>query len=139
MLKMPAMMLTAATLAMGGAALAAEKEQARPLQNVKVIPADTPRGEVTELMKFFTRSLGVRCTYCHVGEEGQPLSTYDFASDAKKEKRMARFMLKMTYDINNRHFGDEVDASITNMQANEVTCYTCHRGSTEPLHDRPKS
>lgn len=138
MLKMPTLMLAAATIALGGAAIGAETEQSRPLENVKVIPKDTPRGEVVELMKHFTRALGVRCTYCHVGEEGEPLSTYDFASDAKREKKMARFMMRMTYDINDRHFGDEARASVTNMQANEVTCYTCHRGSTDPLRDRPK-
>ena len=33
------------------------------------------------VMPGFTRALGVRCSYCHVGEEGESLSTYDFASD----------------------------------------------------------
>ena len=139
MLKTPTLMLIAATTVLAGAAIGAEVDQSRPLENVKVIPADTPRSEVTELMKHFTRSLGVRCSYCHVGEEGAPLSTYDFASDAKRNKRTARFMMRMTYDLNDRHFGDEISASKTDMRANAVTCYTCHRGSTEPLTERPAS
>ncbi|WP_265570282.1 c-type cytochrome [Sphingomicrobium nitratireducens] len=120
------------------AGAAAQNAGPKPYENVKVIPKSTPRAETTELMKHFTRALGVRCSYCHVGEEGAPLSTYDFGSDAKKEKRTARYMLKMVHGINARYFADEGTPSVTDMRRNEVTCYTCHRGSTEPLTDRPK-
>src|SRR6185437_12934948 len=51
-----------------------------------------------------TVSLGVRCTYCHVGEEGKPLSTFDFASDAKDHKLTARKMLAMMHRINAEDF-----------------------------------
>ena len=59
-------------------------------------------------MKFFAQSLGVRCTFCHVGIEGQPLSTFDFASDAKKEKLTARKMLVMVHRINSQDFGIQI-------------------------------
>ncbi len=49
-------------------------------------------------MKGFTRALGVRCSHCHVG--GNPLSTYDFASDENPNKGRAREMLRMLNSIN---------------------------------------
>ena len=78
-------------------------------------------------MKFFAQSLGVRCTFCHVGTEGQPLSSFDFASDAKREKQTARMMLAMVQRINTQDFG------VTDMSKSRVTCFTCHRGSEHPL------
>ena len=57
-----------------------------PYKNLKVFPQDITRAQLLSNMKLFSQSLGVRCTYCHVGTEGQPLSTFDFASDAKEHK-----------------------------------------------------
>src|SRR6059058_3640019 len=51
-----------------------------PFKNLKVLPKDISRADLLSTMKFFSQSLGVRCTNCHVGEEGKPLSTFDFAS-----------------------------------------------------------
>jgi len=82
-------------------------------------------------MKFFAQSLGVRCTHCHVGEEGKPLSTFDFASDAKQTKLTARKMLAMVHRINSEDFG------VTDFANVKVTCFTCHRGSTKPLTAPP--
>ena len=65
-----------------------------PFKNLKVFPKDIGRAELLTNMKFFAQSLGVRCTYCHVGTEGQPLSTFDFASDATRQER-ARNRLKL--------------------------------------------
>ena len=68
-----------------------------PHKNLKVLPQDIPGPQLLSTMKFFSLSLGVRCTFCHVGEEGKPLSTFDFASDAKREKQTARKMLAMVH------------------------------------------
>ena len=48
----------------------------------------------------FTRALGVPCSYCHKGKEGEPLGTYDFASDENPNKNRAREMLRMPESIN---------------------------------------
>src|SRR6185503_13100269 len=65
--------------------LAAHSAQAQfppqKLQNLKVFPKDIPVRALLDTMGGFTRALGVRCSYCHVGNEGEPLSTYDFAAD----------------------------------------------------------
>ena len=94
-----------------------------PYKNLKVFPRDIQRAQLLTNMKFFSQSLGVRCTFCHVGDEGKPMSTFDFASDAKAKKLTARAMLEMAHKINKDEFGGEM----------KVTCFTCHRGSTKPL------
>src|SRR5689334_1160252 len=96
-----------------------------PFKNLQVFPKDISRPELIANMKFFAQSLGVRCTFCHVGVEGQPPSTYDFASDAKREKLTARKMLAMVHAINQQYFG------VTDFSKVKVTCFTCHRGSTK--------
>jgi tetratricopeptide (TPR) repeat protein len=99
------------------------------LQNLKVFPKDIPVRALIDTMAGFTRALGVRCTYCHVGEEGQPLSTFDFASDEKPTKNKAREMLRMVGAIN----GDYLTklASRRSPPVN-VACMTCHRGVSVP-------
>jgi hypothetical protein len=84
---------------------------------------------LVDTMAGFTRALGVRCTYCHLGREGEPLSTYDFRSDEKPEKVKAREMIRMVAAINADHLG-HLDGR--REPAIVVTCATCHRGVTEP-------
>jgi hypothetical protein len=99
---------------------------APPHKNLKVLPADISGPQLIATMKFFSQSLGVRCTFCHVGADGQPLSSFDFASDAKREKQTARKMLAMVHRINQEDFG------VTDFSKVKVTCFTCHRGSQHP-------
>lgn len=101
-------------------------------KNLQVFPKDIAKPQLLANMRFFTQSLGVRCTFCHVGVEGQPPSTYDFASDAKKEKLTARKMLLMVQRINTQDFAVQ-----PTMATAKVTCFTCHRGSMKPLTAPP--
>jgi tetratricopeptide (TPR) repeat protein len=99
------------------------------LQNLKVFPKDIPVRALLDTMGSFTRALGVRCTYCHVGEEGQPLSSFDFASDEKPTKNKAREMLRMVGAINGEY--------LTKLESRRtppvsVACMTCHRGVSVP-------
>jgi hypothetical protein len=43
-----------------------------------VLPADMAVRALIDTMAGFTRASGVRYTYCHVGNEGEPLTSYDF-------------------------------------------------------------
>ena len=95
-------------------------------KNLQVFPKDIARDQLMQNMKFFAQSLGVRCVHCHVGEADKPLSTFDFASDAKKEKLIARKMLTMVHRINSEDFGVKDFSNV------KVTCYTCHRGGLKP-------
>jgi hypothetical protein len=80
-------------------------------KNLKLLPADE---NLIPTMRSFTVALGVKCDFCHV--QG------DFASDDKHHKEIARHMITMAKNIN----GNFPDGKT------HVTCYTCHRGATEP-------
>lgn len=85
--------------------------------------------QLAPVMRGFTGALGVRCSYCHVGEEGEPLSTYDFASDDNQKKKTARTMLRMLGVINDSISSiDWGDRPKVNMW-----CHTCHRGRPRPM------
>ena len=97
--------------------------------NLKVLPKNITRQELLSTMRGFALGLGVRCTYCHVGEEGQPLSTYKFAADDKRTKRVARVMIDMVNHINEEHLADVPDRPEPHIV---VRCETCHRGVARP-------
>ena len=116
--------------------------------NLQVLPKDIDKGQLVQTMRSFTQALGVRCPFCHVGEEGQPLDTFNFMSDAKEEKATARKMLRMVTDINEKYLKDlddhdeagepgEAEGREREAEGPKVTCYTCHRGEEHPLTRRP--
>jgi hypothetical protein len=104
-----------------------------PPKNLQVLPKDTTRQQINGIMRGFTRALGVRCPYCHVGEEGADLNTFDFASDEKPTKKTARLMLQNLMETNAKF------ASIGDKPAGEprVSCWTCHRGEAKPASPPP--
>jgi hypothetical protein len=55
-----------------------------------VLDSETDGQHLRLVMGGFVRGLGVSCAHCHVGEEGQPLSTCDSPSDAYPNKDRAR-------------------------------------------------
>jgi len=87
------------------------EEQFKNIQVLKGIPAD----QLIPAMQFITASLGVECEFCHV--QGA------FEKDDKKPKQTARKMMEMMFAINKDNFEGH----------REVTCYSCHRGSTDPV------
>lgn len=123
-----AISVAAACLAAGSSVTAAQWPPER-IKNVKVLGADISIRSLVDTMAGFTRALGVRCTYCHVGSESASLDTYDFVSDSLPAKVKAREMLRMVLAINGEHLtklADRRDPPIV------VTCATCHRGVTQP-------
>ena len=98
-------------------------------KNLQVLPKDWPGSRLQPVMIGFTRALGVRCSYCHVGEEGKPLSTFDFASDDNPNKNRAREMYRMLEDINNHLKNIQPSGD----QRVNMWCNTCHRGRPRPM------
>ena len=96
--------------------------------NLEVLPADVSRSELVGVMRGFAFALGVRCNYCHVGDDPNDLAGYDFASDEKEPKRIARQMMRMRRDVNER-----VLAATGRERPVEVGCATCHRGLPRPI------
>lgn len=96
-------------------------------KNIQVLPPTISSRELSSAMRSFTRALGVRCSYCHVGEEGASLATYDFEADDKAPKRATRDMIRMVQSINQTHL-----AGLEESRPMAVTCVTCHRGNSKP-------
>lgn len=95
--------------------------------NLQVLPQDIGRAALIGAMRDFATGLGVRCNYCHVGENAATLENFDFASDAKDAKKMARGMMRMMRELNERFLPQMPrPATVT------VGCITCHRGLPVP-------
>jgi hypothetical protein len=123
-------MLAVACAASSGSA-EAQGFPPKQFQNLQVFPKDAGPAVVIAAMKNFTRALGVRCQFCHVGEEGMPLEKFDFVADSKPTKAVARAMMRMAAEINGHVAKAIPDAAAKSYQ---VTCWTCHRGSQHPQH-----
>jgi tetratricopeptide (TPR) repeat protein len=97
--------------------------------NLKVLPKDIEKPELVSIMRSFSSALGVRCTHCHVGENPVDLSSVDFASDAKDNKKIAREMMELVGEVNSILARD-----IGSMRPNplQVRCVTCHHGLATP-------
>ena len=85
-------------------------------KNIQVLKG-MPSSQLLPVMHFMRTSLGVRCDYCHVAENGK------YWMDDKPAKQTARRMLQMVSEINKANFGGQP----------VVTCNTCHRGSPKPV------
>jgi hypothetical protein len=100
-----------------------------PMTNLQLYPKDTPRPEIIATMQGFVAALGVQssggCGYCHAGTA----PAFDFASDAKPTKAVARKMILMAREITAKL------PEVTGKPAADVTrlrCGTCHRGVAIP-------
>lgn len=93
-------------------------------KNLQVLPDDT---DLRKVMHGFTDSLGVECEFCHT--KADPVThREDRASDANPMKDTARYMIRMTDDLNSKYL-----AEVPNVKDKAtVTCGTCHRGQKEP-------
>src|SRR5260370_30140190 len=87
------------------------EEEFKNIQALKGMPAD----QLIPSMQFIAASLCVECEFCHVAHANE--------KDDKKPKVTARKMINMMMAINKDNFEGH----------REVTCYSCHRGSTDPV------
>jgi hypothetical protein len=94
-------------------------------ENLRVLPRDIPRDSLVQVMRTISMSLGVRCTYCHVGDENAVnFAGFDFDSDDKRPKEVARFMMRMVRDLNGRTLAELPDRRDPPVV---VGCFTCSR------------
>ena len=102
----------------GGPELTAEqllgKKAEDVYKNIKALNG-VPADQVVPAMQFITASLGADCEYCHVRGAME--------KDDKLPKVTARKMMQMMFAINKENFEGK----------REVTCYSCHHGSHEPV------
>jgi Photosynthetic reaction centre cytochrome C subunit len=108
--------------------------QEDPWKNLKLLPKDITKKQLDSVMDHFSVSLNVGCDYCHA--ENADKTDMDFASDENKHKLVAREMLEMTYNINDKYFNYTGEVRNINTQL-MITCYTCHNGSAMPATHPP--
>jgi len=95
--------------------------------NLQVLPKDISKDELVSTMRGFAGGLGVRCNFCHVGGTETDLTGMKFASDDKKEKKIARAMMAMVKEINGPLLkATDIENPI------QVKCVTCHHGVRRP-------
>jgi len=87
-------------------------------KNIQVLRG-IPVNEFMGTMGFFSASLGMTCTDCHVDASA---GSWDRYADDTPLKQTARRMVLMENLINRADFG----------ATRLVTCYTCHRGIQQP-------
>jgi len=124
-------LLLAPMLGLLPALLPAQGFQGPPPKNLQVLPKSLSRGEVTARMRLISTALGVRCSYCHVettGPDGREQT--DHAADDKETKKVAREMMRMVNDINDKYLISGMGLTLAERQ--RVTCETCHHGLAKP-------
>ena len=97
-----------------------EKPAEVAFKNIQVLKG-MPESQLLPVMHLMRTALGVRCDFCHIAVNGK------YQLDDKPPKQTARKMIQMTLDINKANFNGDTD----------VTCNTCHRGSTRPVGTPP--
>lgn len=107
------------------------------LTNLKVLPKDTTPDQIMDIMQHFRRSLNLGCLGCHKGQQGQPISSFDFADDSKENKEIARKMVKLTDDLNTKYADAYPEHDGADKGKPKVTCATCHRGNRHPETEPP--
>jgi hypothetical protein len=115
----------AVAISVGGAAAQIPDE----FENLTILPKDISKRELIDIMRNMSGALGFRCHNCHKGEPGPSLDGYDFVSDEKKNKRVARDMMKMVSDINGKYIAPMDTGHDAKVQVN---CRTCHHGQERP-------
>src|SRR6202521_2425761 len=91
------------------------EEVFKTVQSLKGIPVP----EFMGTMGFFSASLAMNCTDCHISESSGDWAKY---ADDTPLKRTARRMVVMVNTLNKNNFGGQ----------RTVTCYSCNRGAPRP-------
>lgn len=99
-----------------------------PPKNLQVLPKDMTRPQVIAIMRNVATSLGVRCEYCHVQQMVDGREVTDFSLDDKDKKQVARDMMRMAMEINDKL----ASMGRTVTPRTRVQCETCHHGLAKP-------
>ena len=91
-------------------------------KNLQVLDFESIR-DVKKYMNTVAKDLGVKCSFCH-----------DIRNKSKDtdHKIIARDMMKMQREINERLLLIERDSLKNNEIQPQISCWTCHRGAKHP-------
>jgi cytochrome c5 len=107
----------------------ASQRPEKKLKNIKAFPSSMTYEQVDHEMDKFKAALNVKCNYCHA-QTKESAPKLDMASDDNPKKEIARSMIRMTMDMNQKYMSTIPHSDTTNIQ--QITCNTCHRGQTKP-------
>jgi hypothetical protein len=93
------------------------QEVFKNIQTLKGLPA----GRLPLVMNFFSQSLGVKCSHCHVQDQWE--------KDDVEAKKTARKMLAMVTDVIHKYYG----------KGGPISCSGCHQGKVKPENGLEKS
>lgn len=82
---------------------------------------EMPAEQLGKVMNIMSASLGVDCKFCHASNAG------DFEKEGFEHKDIAREMLRMTFELNEKYFAGRP----------VINCNTCHRGFPVPRSALP--
>ncbi len=71
--------------------------------NLQVLPKDIPKDKLVAIMKRFSITFGVYCSYCHMVSD--QLTEGNFDSDEKPNKQKARELLKFILEATKNSSG----------------------------------
>jgi Photosynthetic reaction centre cytochrome C subunit len=93
------------------------EEEKKPAQevfkNIQMLRG-VPAGRLPLVMNFFSQSLGVKCSHCHVQDQWE--------KDDVEAKKTARKMLSMVHDVIQQYYG----------KGGPISCSGCHQGKVKP-------
>ena len=91
----------------------ANKPAEQVFHNIQMLKG-VPAGRLPRVMNFFSNSLGVQCSHCHVPDQWE--------KEDKEAKQTARKMLNMVHDIIQTFYGNQ----------GQIGCFGCHEGKVKP-------
>ncbi len=89
-------------------------------KNLQVLDKAISNDELKKMMEGFAAQLGVKCVFCHVGEE--------YEKDDRKQKADARKMIRLVMDMKAKR-ADYFKATV---KITAIQCSMCHRGKPQP-------
>ena len=112
--------IAAAFFAVAVLFFSADRAAAQGGKNLQVLDKNISSDELKRTMEAYSAQLGVKCTFCHVGE------TYE--KDDLKRKQDARKMIRLVAEMRTR----KGDFFKTTVKDNAIQCAMCHRGRPQP-------
>ena len=128
------LIVAASTIAIVVVSVAANdpQENQQKKRNLKVLPANISHDSLDHLMDEYKFALKVNCSYCHAPSKTDPKKR-DMASDDNPMKDVARKMIVMTNELNEKYIHTLKHLPTDSAAVQMVNCNTCHRGEKRPI------
>lgn len=100
--------------------LAASGQAAPEHKNLQILDKSISSEELKKTMEGFAAQLGVKCQFCHVGEQ--------YEKDDRRQKADARKMMRLVQEMKAKR----ADFFKATVKEGAIQCAMCHRGRPQP-------